>query len=258
MTGYLTEQLNRRLEQVQREAAAARMAPDEDGVHRLRVAVRRLIEALRVLRQGRPLRRQLRPVMRAAGETRDLDVAIRLCTKAGVSGAGEAADQLRRERARAAGRLVRRLMELEPLALVLPLPVITPAQSAMLLRRLSRAWWKAGSEAKELHAFRLRTKHLRYTLELLAPLLGRGASPRLALLRTVQEQLGALNDCKMARGFAAVRHCEELRRWLAKRQRKEQQRFAEAWAQAWRRTRGGRTWERYFAARAAADVVPGA
>lgn len=257
MTEFLQNQLDARLKQVQREAVAARLAPDEDAVHRLRVAVRRLTEALRAMRSGRELRRRLDPVMRAAGETRDLDVAIALCGTSGVAGAAEVAVALRRERSRAAQRLIRRLIELDADELALPRLAAVPADGALLLSRLSARYWASGSKtagggAEELHAFRLDTKHLRYTLELFLP----KSAARLALLRSVQEHLGDLNDCETARGLAAVRQCAELREWLARRQRKARRRFEETWARAWSQTGGGRTWHRFFAARAAAGVVP--
>ncbi len=260
MTNSVRSQLAQRLQRVQLEAAATRLVADEATVHRLRVAVRRLTEALRALEIGRRLRRRLRPVMRAAGETRNLDVAIALCGESGVAGTGDVAAALGRKRNRAAQRLVRRLIELEEHALVLPDGVSdrSGAGEAALLRGLSAAYWEAGAQAAadggapELHAFRLHTKHLRYTLELFRP----RAAARLALLRCVQGHLGDLNDCETARGMRAVRQCPELADWLAERQHKAHRRFAEIWDEAWSRTRGGRTWDRFFAQRFAAGVVP--
>ena len=53
---------------------------------------------------------------------------------------------------------------------------------------------KAPSPA-DLHAFRLRTKRLRYTLELFRPCYGPGLEQRLEALRHIQTFLGDINDC---------------------------------------------------------------
>ncbi|MBM3795232.1 MAG: CHAD domain-containing protein [Acidobacteria bacterium] len=255
MPDLIQDRLSARLRQVQLEAAAASLTPDEDAVHRLRAAVRRLMEPLRAVRAGKAVRRRLRPVMRAAGETRNLDVAISLCGKSGVAGAEGVVAALRRERSRAAQRLIRRLIELDADSLTLRAATVDGA--AALLCRLSARYWAAGAKAadggaRELHAFRLKTKHLRYTLELCLP----KATAYLALLRAVQQQLGDLNDCETMRGRSAVRQSAELKEWLSERQHKARDRFDEVWAEAWKRTRGGRTWDRYFAARVSPDVVP--
>ena len=50
-------------------------------------------------------------------------------------------------------------------------------------------------EASELHALRLLTKRLRYTLELFRPCYGPGLRARLAALRRIQQCLGEINDC---------------------------------------------------------------
>jgi len=53
--------------------------------------------------------------------------------------------------------------------------------------------------AAELHQFRLRTKRLRYTLELFRPCYGPGLDRRLKAVHQVQQLLGELNDCAAAR-----------------------------------------------------------
>ena len=71
----------------------------------------------------------------------------------------------------------------------------------------------------QLHALRLQTKRLRYTLELFAPCYGPGLDERLAMLRGVQQHLGEMNDCatlrallsrKLRRGSAAYAKVERL------------------------------------------------
>ena len=50
----------------------------------------------------------------------------------------------------------------------------------------------------QLHAMRLATKRLRYTLELFRPCYGRGLDERLAALQRLQQMLGEVNDCAAA------------------------------------------------------------
>ena len=63
---------------------------DADSIHDLRVAIRRLSQCLRVFAQFFPggsakkVRRQLRGLMRIAGEVRDRDIAAELLAAAGV------------------------------------------------------------------------------------------------------------------------------------------------------------------------------
>jgi len=50
----------------------------------------------------------------------------------------------------------------------------------------------------ELHAMRLATKRLRYTLELFRPCYGPGLASRLSALQRLQQILGEVNDCAAA------------------------------------------------------------
>jgi CHAD domain-containing protein len=50
----------------------------------------------------------------------------------------------------------------------------------------------------ELHAVRLATKRVRYTLELFRPCYGRGLELRIATLQRLQQVLGEVNDCAAA------------------------------------------------------------
>lgn len=71
---------------------------------------------------------------------------------------------------------------------------------------------------KKLHAFRLHTKRLRYTLELFTPCYGRGLQQRLAVLHKVQDFLGDIQDCtvaerlggRAARGYLRARAARQL------------------------------------------------
>jgi CHAD domain-containing protein len=63
----------------------------------------------------------------------------------------------------------------------------------------------AGSpDAKELHAFRLKTKRLRYTLELFRACYSATLEQRLESLKDIQTLLGDINDCAAAGRVAAA------------------------------------------------------
>jgi CHAD domain-containing protein len=53
----------------------------------------------------------------------------------------------------------------------------------------------AGPPPRKLHAIRLETKRLRYTLELFRPCYGPAFDTRIAALRHLQQLLGEVNDC---------------------------------------------------------------
>ena len=71
-----------------------------------------------------------------------------------------------------------------------------------LVAEFHRAGQRAArkSTPKRLHALRLQGKRLRYTLELLEPLLtdkaSSGVKARLKTLKQVQDLLGEINDCQ--------------------------------------------------------------
>jgi CHAD domain-containing protein len=64
-------------------------SPDEEAVHKMRVSIRRLQQALRLfpqfLRKGavKSIRRELKRIMEPAGELRNCDIALGLLRRAG-------------------------------------------------------------------------------------------------------------------------------------------------------------------------------
>ena len=64
--------------------------------------------------------------------------------------------------------------------------------------RSGRQLMQGSPSADDLHAFRLKTKRLRYTLELFRSCYGSALEQRLGELRAVQTILGDLNDCQAA------------------------------------------------------------
>ena len=102
---YVREQISRRIDAVAQESLKSDLS--EDGVHDLRVAIRRLSESLRVFEdlfpQGsaKAVRKDLKAGMRLAGEVRNHDIAIDLLRKARLAGVLA----MRQARSEAASRL---------------------------------------------------------------------------------------------------------------------------------------------------------
>jgi CHAD domain-containing protein len=79
------------------------------------------------------------------------------------------------------------------------------ANARLHLPAMVRAYFKqvrellvADPPPAELHAIRLATKRVRYTLELFRPCYGPGLKIRLAALQRLQQVLGEVNDCAAA------------------------------------------------------------
>ena len=264
MLDFVFEQLTARVERVKEMVVATRVSPEMETIHQLRVSIRRLTEAMRSVQRlpkvGRAgkLRRRLRPVMKAAGAVRNLDIAIELCRESSAAPANRAADALAVERTRAAHRLIDELLllPLEKLRAPCdpdPAPPAPRALGAEILCELIPQYWEAGDAAaqpeadwNDLHRFRLATKHLRYTMELFAPVYGRAVAARLDVLKRVQTHLGKVNDCDTARSLEPIRGERELDDWLAARQHSEHEKFLKTWAQERVRSGGGAAWVRYF------------
>lgn len=81
-------------------------------------------------------------------------------------------------------------------------PSLTAAENARaVLPKMARKYFEAGRKAlagnqpaERLHAFRLETKHFRYTLELFRPLYGPSMDRYLGELRGLQGALGQVSD----------------------------------------------------------------
>ena len=80
------------------------------------------------------------------------------------------------------------------------------------LPELSHGFFEAGRELaashsslQALHRFRLLTKRFRYTLELFRPCYGPGLARRIEALKTLQQYLGEVSDCRTTRELLAGR-----------------------------------------------------
>ena len=246
---HLATAFQTRLRAIKRELDGA-LGGDADAVHRMRVASRRLREALPVLTLvgedradmlgARKLRRQVRRVTTALGGVRELDVALATLEEFGgrspsLTAAAEAIrTALDQERSARRAEMLRRLGSLDLKALGRKVTTLVAAfdlvadehhRYLLLGARIGQrvdafeaALESAGTmyAADRLHAVRIAAKKLRYALELAREL---ARVPTLALtrrLKEAQDLLGRLHDLEVLAGHArtveaAADSSEELR-----------------------------------------------
>ncbi len=101
-----------------------------------------------------------------------------------------------------------------------------------------------------LHNFRLRTKRLRYTLEMFRPFYGPGLESCLGRLREVQRFLGDANDCaatlKLLAGPAASPARRRFETFLKARAAERVAGFREYWAKTFDAEGEEARWRRYL------------
>jgi CHAD domain-containing protein len=83
---------------------------------------------------------------------------------------------------------------------------------------------------KKLHAIRLATKRLRYTLELFRPCYGTGFETRIAELRKVQQILGEVNDLVAGRQLLE-KTTPKVRKFLEERAEAKAREFRTQWSE---------------------------
>ena len=222
--------------------AAARSNPSPSAVHDLRVAARRLVYALdcfsTVLDPDRAaeFRKRIKSILSVAGAPRDLDVALKLVSDAGVSSECSLVTTLRLRRDAAAANLSERLQRKRYRHLTQQWLSTTDAAATATQRdlieattksgnastrlpwvadescganasrvlpslaaqyfRLGRAACVEGASQKSLHAFRLDGKRLRYCLEIFRDHYSPSLEGRIETLRDIQRRLGILSDCE--------------------------------------------------------------
>jgi CHAD domain-containing protein len=219
--------LQKRLDQFTRELNAVEQG-DVRGLHRARVASRRLRELLPMLQldaeKARKLGRRLRRVTTRLGTVRELDVLLLLVDelhvsrrsrhgavgRVGISVAKDRDDARKRMSARLPVAGLRRLAQkLERVGEQLRLAeasssrtaarnwrLAVEARVANRASRLSAAIAEAGAMylPERLHAVRIAMKKLRYAVELSSEVAGGGNSAGLNALKRGQELLGNMHD----------------------------------------------------------------
>jgi CHAD domain-containing protein len=199
------------------------LAGDEEAIHQMRVAGRRLRVALPLLARrasGRRVHRALRvlrDLARTAGASRDLDVGVDLLAERLSQVAPLDAEQrrlrtrLRRVRTYSRARMAEALLDLEIARLRRDLRAVVArgAKDAFSVRVRLRDFRDEEGEAllrgfetlssrfdpEALHALRRRARRLRYAAELGDVVRGGGLESKApALWKTLQERIGKLHD----------------------------------------------------------------
>jgi len=222
-----------KLPEVLHYEAAARTGK-VNGIHDMRVACKRLREALRVLRPALDddSRRKLLPVVEelndALGQVRDRDV-LRLAFKQMVAADGRLGDlqplrrRLAKERRDAHRKLLRLLDSLKRTGFARKyerlMNALEEQPSAGQPRLAEFAQEAVGSRLREVadHAYaitgryrsepfhreRIRVKKLKYAAELVQPLLADGRGELYAMVSDLQELMGLVHDVDVQRDVVA-------------------------------------------------------
>lgn len=229
LDSFALAQTHARWTSLRAEIERAATAPDEDAIHDVRVAIRRLSTALALFgfafadKGRRRVRRELRDLRRLAGEARDRDIASRLAKAEGFRKSHPIAKRWRKERERAAKTLIAALRKVQSdsaadrwrkqLARTGPAaeagdwaPELSACENgALMLPMLARDLFQFGRDAVStdcepavLHELRLKAKGLRYALELFRPVYGYAMERRIRVLRELQDHLGEFNDAVVA------------------------------------------------------------
>ena len=238
-------QLLKNVVQLLRSTAVA-ASPSAEDVHQLRVACRRTEVALQILSGVAPKSehvfeiRDLRRLRRSANGLRDHDV---LTERVGGCGENQAAQSLlcqlqgnRSHRQAAFQTFARKLSEHWEQEKSVSVPgrfalfEVTPPdvsfvcvadverQMRSFVSRFCKAAGKPLRKAERLHRLRIRTKQMRYAIEILGSDLNEEIASDVRLqLETLQDELGSLND----------HHTSErlIRRWRAQSVKDEERRL---------------------------------
>ena len=219
--------LGQRLTNLREQAEPARRG-DVDGVHDLRVASRRLRAALAQCapllanRAVKSFRREVRAITKLLGRPRELDVMLGLLAEfreqspeQDAHGLGHAVDMLRARRKDIEAYCARAADLAESNGFTLHFEAVLasmkPAGRRHLnrieaslsdafgeLRRAHKSWRKSHADGA-LHRIRIAFKKLRYACEPYEPLYGEAMTAFIAVLKKMQERLGAWNDWRVLR-----------------------------------------------------------
>jgi CHAD domain-containing protein len=209
--------------------AAVVEARDIEAVHDMRVASRRLRAGLALFvpclpSWARLWRKEVRRITRALGQARDLDVQIRTLAAAMQkhpawgAGLGGISDSLKSRRLGAQQKVMKALARIGDDGVFEQIETAL-APMARAMPKMGPAWKKAYRWAQEIildllgemtayetdlarpqavarhHQMRIAAKRLRYSLEIFAPLYGRGVKPALQAAKQMQSLLGDMHDC---------------------------------------------------------------
>lgn len=270
MKNYVRQQTDLKIDRVLAELDRTRQQPGEEAIHDLRVSIRRLAQALRLFgellgaKRARKLRNRLRPVLKAAGEARNRDVALLILKEANIPDTGDVVAAIETDREKHVQKLIALVGSLEgaelhtewktPKSGDLWDPELTPAENARAaLPKLARKFLNAGERAidsattwTDLHQFRLRGKRFRYTLELFEALYSKGLVQRLTSMRKVQTVLGDINDYETMLAMPAVKKHPALVEWLNRHRDEKRAKFVALWKKEFAAPVAEKRWVEYL------------
>ncbi len=216
---------------LEREIQGATYARDSECIHRMRVASRRLRNALDLFwdclpaKKAKVWRDEVRKVTHALGNARDLDIQIAELTDLYQDwldikykpGYNRLLLRLKQQRTKAQKKVNKTIFKLEESQALAKLSERLEKQlleagevdldSPALFQKACAAIDGALKEflsfedvvdqperSDKLHAMRIAGKHLRYTMEIFAPVYAGGLEPYIIVMKEIQEQLGAYHD----------------------------------------------------------------
>ncbi len=269
--------IGQRLKRVHDEMLKVMDEAGEEPIHDLRVAIRRASQALRLFgdllpqKEGRRMRRALKPALDAAGGARDLDVGADLLRKEGLKAEHPLYAVMAAERQRAALRLTGQIYLLRaedvPLAWLpaldrlQPVPRAAAEEARAALPAVCGEFFSAGRKTmakaltpEKLHALRLAAKRFRYTLELWEPFYGPAYGVKLESVRQIQSILGKRQDCavmelRLAPLRAIDMELDEAYQKVEARAAKLEREFHDYWHAKFDAAGEQERWMRYLARR---------
>ena len=200
--------------------AAEKSCDDVEYVHHLRVSVRRMVTALRVYRRALPkkelssIRKKLETIRHSAGKARDLDFFLEHVIGTGTGSSNSLAARVKHQREEAQRPILRCFVKagqkkglknrlFKMLARIQKnnesasrlVGVWAKKQLRDAIKRFYHALPSDSNDLHSVHCFRIRTKELRYTIELLnAAFPVERTCSVFPLVETLQQRLGDIND----------------------------------------------------------------
>jgi len=218
------------------ELAVTQPLSETENVHQLRVFARRTAAAMEIFadclprRRGRWVNKQLKRLRKAAGEARDLDVLhIRWTDRLGEMPGGQAAlllEQVKRRRRKAQwpiedvyNKLLRKKFEHRAAKFIKRVRLrgdnLTKCDGRLAclarvaLGRLVVPYLQAAraemADAQSLHAFRIKSKEVRYAMEIFGGAFDSDFRQQLyPIVESLQDRIGEINDHVTAQTYLAT------------------------------------------------------
>jgi len=204
---------------------------DIEYVHRLRVASRRLRNGYKIFcdclppKKAKPWQDAIRQITHTLGTARDLDIQIELLNHLYEEGLDDEYKpgysrlllRLKQKREKAQKNINQTILEMQDDGLLQKMHsrlekisagventyLFTPALYQRAFEKIESALSnflsyqeaiQSPENIQKLHAMRIACKHLRYTLEIFAPIYNQALIPHLQVMKDVQDQLGEIHD----------------------------------------------------------------